>query len=46
MPLQQFVFRQMMYLVVIHSVTSALLGTRLRWHKLERTGTAAQALAR
>jgi cellulose synthase/poly-beta-1,6-N-acetylglucosamine synthase-like glycosyltransferase/peptidoglycan/xylan/chitin deacetylase (PgdA/CDA1 family) len=38
LPLQQFVYRQLMYLVVIQSVTSALLGTRLRWHKLHRTG--------
>ncbi len=38
MPLQQFVYRQMMYLVVIQSVVTALGGVRLRWHKLERTG--------
>jgi cellulose synthase/poly-beta-1,6-N-acetylglucosamine synthase-like glycosyltransferase/peptidoglycan/xylan/chitin deacetylase (PgdA/CDA1 family) len=38
MPLQQFVYRQLMYLVVIESVVSALLGTRLRWQHLERTG--------
>jgi poly-beta-1,6 N-acetyl-D-glucosamine synthase len=37
-PLQQFVYRQLMYLVVIESVGSALAGTRLRWHKLARTG--------
>jgi poly-beta-1,6 N-acetyl-D-glucosamine synthase len=37
-PLQQFVYRQFMYLVVIESVASALAGTRLRWHKLTRTG--------
>jgi cellulose synthase/poly-beta-1,6-N-acetylglucosamine synthase-like glycosyltransferase len=37
-PLQQFVYRQLMYLVVIESVASALAGTRLRWHKLTRTG--------
>jgi cellulose synthase/poly-beta-1,6-N-acetylglucosamine synthase-like glycosyltransferase len=38
LPLQQFVYRQLMYLVVIESIISALLGTRLRWGHLERTG--------
>jgi hypothetical protein len=38
MPLKQFVYRQLMYLVVIASVVSALQGTRLRWQHLERTG--------
>ncbi|MCW2608166.1 MAG: bi-functional transferase/deacetylase [Frankiales bacterium] len=38
LPLQQFVFRQMMYLVVVQSVLSALSGISLPWHKLERTG--------
>src|SRR5207237_524525 len=37
-PIQQFVYRQLMYLVVIESVISALRGTRLRWHKLRRYG--------
>jgi hypothetical protein len=37
-PLQQFVYRQLMYLVVIESVISALRGTRLRWQHVERTG--------
>ncbi len=36
--LQQFVYRQLMYLVVIQSVSSALYGIRLRWQKLRRTG--------
>jgi cellulose synthase/poly-beta-1,6-N-acetylglucosamine synthase-like glycosyltransferase/peptidoglycan/xylan/chitin deacetylase (PgdA/CDA1 family) len=36
--LQQFVYRQLMYLVVIQSVMTAAAGTRLRWHKLVRTG--------
>ncbi|MFG2497932.1 bifunctional polysaccharide deacetylase/glycosyltransferase family 2 protein [Streptomyces sp. NPDC048441] len=40
LPLQQFVYRQLMYLVVIHSVVTALLGTRLKWHSMKRTGTA------
>jgi poly-beta-1,6 N-acetyl-D-glucosamine synthase len=38
LPLQQFVYRQLMYLVVIQSVISAASGARLRWHKLHRTG--------
>jgi hypothetical protein len=37
-PLQQFVYRQLMYLVVIESIISALRGTRLRWQHAERTG--------
>jgi len=36
--LQQFVYRQLMYLVVTQAVVTAVLGTSLRWHKLERTG--------
>ncbi|HEX3538840.1 MAG TPA: bifunctional polysaccharide deacetylase/glycosyltransferase family 2 protein [Acidimicrobiales bacterium] len=45
-PLQQFVYRQLMYLVVIQSAVTAVLGSRLRWHKLERRGDfAAQAPA-
>jgi hypothetical protein len=38
MPLQQFVYRQLMYLVVIQSVASALYGIRLRWQVMRRTG--------
>jgi cellulose synthase/poly-beta-1,6-N-acetylglucosamine synthase-like glycosyltransferase/peptidoglycan/xylan/chitin deacetylase (PgdA/CDA1 family) len=38
MPLQQVVYRQLMYLVVIQSVISALRGLRLRWQHVERTG--------
>lgn len=38
LPLQQFVYRQLMYLVVIQSVISAFEGWRLRWQKLDRTG--------
>ncbi|HEX5594495.1 MAG TPA: bifunctional polysaccharide deacetylase/glycosyltransferase family 2 protein [Micromonosporaceae bacterium] len=41
LPLQQFVYRQMMYLVVVQSVVTALLGSRLRWHRMARTGEAA-----
>ena len=44
LPLQQFVYRQLMYLVVIQSVISAASGVRLRWHKLHRTGELAAAV--
>ncbi|MFJ4965349.1 Poly-beta-1,6-N-acetyl-D-glucosamine synthase [Streptomyces sp. ADI96-02] len=40
LPLQMFVYRQMLYLVVLHSVMTALLGSRLTWHRMHRTGTA------
>jgi poly-beta-1,6 N-acetyl-D-glucosamine synthase len=40
LPLQQFVYRQTMYLVVIQAVTTALTGARTHWHKLHRTGVA------
>lgn len=38
LPLQQFVYRQLMYFVLIQSVATALTGGRLRWQKLRRTG--------
>jgi peptidoglycan/xylan/chitin deacetylase (PgdA/CDA1 family)/GT2 family glycosyltransferase len=38
LPLQQFVYRQLMYLVVIQSVFTAAYGMRLPWVKLRRTG--------
>ncbi|WP_327179301.1 bifunctional polysaccharide deacetylase/glycosyltransferase family 2 protein [Streptomyces sp. NBC_01335] len=38
LPLQQLAYRQMMYLVLIHSALTALTGGRLRWQKLKRTG--------
>jgi cellulose synthase/poly-beta-1,6-N-acetylglucosamine synthase-like glycosyltransferase/peptidoglycan/xylan/chitin deacetylase (PgdA/CDA1 family) len=38
LPLQQLVYRQLMYLVVIQSVISAVRGVRLRWQHVERTG--------
>jgi cellulose synthase/poly-beta-1,6-N-acetylglucosamine synthase-like glycosyltransferase/peptidoglycan/xylan/chitin deacetylase (PgdA/CDA1 family) len=38
LPLQQVVYRQLLYLVVIQSVASAFYGLRLRWHPLRRTG--------
>jgi cellulose synthase/poly-beta-1,6-N-acetylglucosamine synthase-like glycosyltransferase/peptidoglycan/xylan/chitin deacetylase (PgdA/CDA1 family) len=36
--LQQFVYRQLMYLVVIQSVAVAVYGIRLRWQTIRRTG--------
>jgi hypothetical protein len=39
MPLQQFVYRQLMYLVVIQSVVTALAGVRLRWQRMDRYGS-------
>jgi cellulose synthase/poly-beta-1,6-N-acetylglucosamine synthase-like glycosyltransferase/peptidoglycan/xylan/chitin deacetylase (PgdA/CDA1 family) len=38
LPLQQVVYRQLMYLVTIQSVMTALLGTRQRWQVISRTG--------
>jgi len=38
MPLQQFVYRQLMYLVVVESVLTALRGTRLHWRPITRSG--------
>ncbi|WP_084713165.1 bifunctional polysaccharide deacetylase/glycosyltransferase family 2 protein [Streptacidiphilus rugosus] len=39
LPLQQFVYRQLMYLVVIQSAITALAGVRLRWQRMERYGS-------
>ena len=38
LPLQQFVYRQLMYLVVIQSVFTARAGSRFRWQLLEGYG--------
>ena len=38
MPLQQFVYRQLMYLVVVESILAALRGARLRWRPIARSG--------
>ena len=49
LPLQQIVYRQLMYLVVFQSTVMALLGGRLHWHRMVRTGAAsahARAAAR
>ncbi|NUR26631.1 MAG: glycosyltransferase [Catenulispora sp.] len=39
LPLQQVVYRQLMYLVVIHSLVTALVGARLRWQRMDRHGS-------
>jgi cellulose synthase/poly-beta-1,6-N-acetylglucosamine synthase-like glycosyltransferase/peptidoglycan/xylan/chitin deacetylase (PgdA/CDA1 family) len=39
LPLQQVVYRQLMYLVVLQSVFTALAGIRVRWQRMERYGT-------
>jgi cellulose synthase/poly-beta-1,6-N-acetylglucosamine synthase-like glycosyltransferase len=46
LPLQQVLYRQLMYLVVIQSTVLALLGGRLRWHRMRRTGAAAARATR
>lgn len=38
LPLQQFVYRQLMYLVIIEATVSALQGVRSGWKHLPRTG--------
>lgn len=44
LPLQIFVYRQLMYLVVVQSVVTALLGNRLRWQRMQRSGSATDVL--
>ena len=39
LPLQQLVYRQLMYAVLIQSVASAVLGAPLRWQKIPRAGS-------
>jgi hypothetical protein len=38
LPLQQFVYRQLMYLVIIESTISALIGAAASWNTIPRTG--------
>ncbi|MEU8704278.1 bifunctional polysaccharide deacetylase/glycosyltransferase family 2 protein [Streptomyces sp. NPDC048565] len=44
MPFQLVVYRQLMYLVVIQSVAATVSGTRLKWQRMQRSGTAAQEI--
>ncbi|GAA4983599.1 hypothetical protein GCM10025734_05880 [Kitasatospora paranensis] len=41
LPLQQLVYRQLMYIVLLQSAITAMTGGRLRWQKLRRTGEVA-----
>ncbi len=45
LPLQQLVYRQLMYLVVLQSLWAAVAGIHLPWHKLTRTGLDADLVA-
>lgn len=38
LPVQALVYRQLMYMVLVQSVASALSGVRVRWQKLRRLG--------
>jgi cellulose synthase/poly-beta-1,6-N-acetylglucosamine synthase-like glycosyltransferase/peptidoglycan/xylan/chitin deacetylase (PgdA/CDA1 family) len=38
LPVQQFVYRQLMYLVIIESTISAVVGIRAHWQTIPRTG--------
>ncbi|MBU2669436.1 bifunctional polysaccharide deacetylase/glycosyltransferase family 2 protein [Actinoplanes bogorensis] len=43
LPLQQIVYRQVMYLVLLHSALAALTGRRLKWQTIHRTGDLSSA---
>ncbi|MEU6992379.1 glycosyltransferase [Streptomyces sp. NPDC046465] len=45
LPLQQILYRQLMYVVLLQSWITALTGGRLRWQKLRRTGAVAAPVA-
>ncbi len=42
MPFQLFFYRQLSYLVIIQSVVAFLLGSKISWRTVTRSGTAAQ----
>ncbi|WSR03871.1 bifunctional polysaccharide deacetylase/glycosyltransferase family 2 protein [Streptomyces sp. NBC_01210] len=44
LPFQILVHQRLMYLVVIQSVVTALVGNRLRWQRMQRTGSATDTL--
>ena len=44
LPVTQIFYRQLLYIVVLQSVASALSGARLRWHQPPRAGAAAAQL--
>ncbi|MBC9718198.1 glycosyltransferase [Streptomyces sp. TRM66268-LWL] len=43
LPLQQILYRQLMYVVLLQSWITAMTGGRLRWQKLRRTGVVGSA---
>ena len=45
LPLQRFGYRQLMYYVVVRSISTALRGVFVGWGKLERTGTVSELAA-
>jgi cellulose synthase/poly-beta-1,6-N-acetylglucosamine synthase-like glycosyltransferase len=45
LPLQQVVYRQLMYLIVLQSVFTAFSGIHLPWEKLRRTGEVSHGTA-
>jgi cellulose synthase/poly-beta-1,6-N-acetylglucosamine synthase-like glycosyltransferase/peptidoglycan/xylan/chitin deacetylase (PgdA/CDA1 family) len=45
LPLQQFVYRQIMYVVLLRSAVTALAGKRLRWHNMTRSAEVAADIA-
>ena len=45
LPVQQILYRQLMYVVLVQAVVSALTGAGVRWQKLQRTGAVAEHLA-
>jgi len=45
LPLQQFVYRQIMYVVLLRSAVTALAGRRLRWQNLSRTAEVAASVS-
>ena len=45
LPLQQFVYRQLMYVVLLRSAVTALAGKRLRWQSLSRSAEVAADVA-
>ena len=44
LPLQHIVYRQLIYLATVQSTVTALLGGRLGWHRMARTGAATARL--
>jgi cellulose synthase/poly-beta-1,6-N-acetylglucosamine synthase-like glycosyltransferase/peptidoglycan/xylan/chitin deacetylase (PgdA/CDA1 family)/peptidoglycan/LPS O-acetylase OafA/YrhL len=44
LPVQQLIYRQLMYLVLIQSMISAVTGARVRWQRMHRVGVLGQML--